>query len=282
MVLAIDNIEKDPQWSNDERLASLESLIWSNQGYQMYGTALVPGGAADAKYPCAIICHGFPGFASMFDIAQNLRRTGLVTIDFSYRGNWGSQGNYTFSGLIDDVVCVAEWAHSEEAAAQYHIDRDNIFLIGHSMGGFSSINATRRLPWIKGTAVMSPYDLPYWPEHGLDDDMRALVDSALYCLHIESPEALYADIDYCVKQGYGISHAFEDLKDRNLYFIGADKDDVAPAETMIEPLWQKLQLHQTTAIQDYDHLVTEHAYNGQRLTVSRMFAAWIDKVLASE
>ena len=234
------------------------------------------------RNPCVIICHGFPGFASTFDIAQNLRRTGLVVISFSYRGSWGSQGNYTFSGAIDDAVCVAEWVHDEKNAAQYHIDRNNIFFIGHSMGGFVSINVTRRIPWLKGTAVMSPYDLPYWPAHGLDAAMHELIDSSLYVLHVESPEAIYRDVEYCCQQGYGIFQAFEDIKDRNLYFIGASQDDVAPAKTMIEPLWNQLSQHQTTAVQDYDTLPTEHAYNDVRLTVSRMFAQWIDKVLQTE
>ena len=77
----------------------------------MYGTALIPGGEKEQVYPCVILCHGFPGFASTFDIAQNLRRTGLVVISFSYRGNWGCLGNYTFSGAFDYAVCVDLWAN---------------------------------------------------------------------------------------------------------------------------------------------------------------------------
>ena len=56
-------------------------------------------------------------------------------------------------------------------------------------------------------------------------------------------------------------------------------DDVAPAKTMIEPLWAQLENHETAAIQNYDTLPTEHAYDNVRLTTSRMIAQWIDKVL---
>lgn len=220
MALVIDKIVEDSLNCKQERPASLESLVFSIDGYQVYGTALIPGGEKEQVYPCVILCHGFPGFASTFDIAQNLRRTGLVVISFSYRGNWGSQGNYTFSGAIDDAVRVAEWAHDEKNAVRYHIDRNNIFFVGHSMGGFVSINATRRLPWVRGTAVMSPYDLPYWPQHGLAAPMRELIDSSLYVLHVESPEALYEDVEHCCRQKYGIWQAFEDIKDRNLYLSG--------------------------------------------------------------
>ena len=126
---------------------------------------------------------------------------------------------------------------------------------------------------------MSPYDLPYWPQHGQTEPMKELIDSSLYVLHVESPEALYQDVEYCCQQGYGISQAFEEVKDRNLYFIGASRDDVAPAKTMIEPLWTQLENHETAAIQNYDTLPTEHAYDNVRLTTSRMIAQWIDKVL---
>lgn len=238
MKLQIGNIRKDPAWEGEERSASLESMIFSNGGSQMYGTVLIPAGKKDQTYPCVILLHGFPGFAATFDIAQSLRRTGVVVISFFYRGSWGSQGQYTFSGAVDDAVCVAEWAHREEVAAQYHIDRNNIFFVGHSMGGFVSINATRRLPWIRGTAVMSPYDLPYGPLHQESETMKQVIDENLYALHIESPAA-----------------------------------------KMIEPLWNQLQQHTTNALQVYDILNTNHAYDDKRVTVSELFAKWIEKVL---
>lgn len=279
MKLQIENIKNAPQWEKEERSASLESLTFLSGGSQMYGTVLIPGGKKDQTYPCVVLLHGFPGFAATFDIAQSLRRTGIVVISFFYRGSWGSQGKYTFSGAVDDAVCVAEWAHREDIAAQYHIDRNNIFFVGHSMGGFVSINATRRLPWIRGTAVMSPYDLPYWPQHQEIEPMKQVVDENLYALHIESPAAIYQNIDYCCQNGYGIFQAYEDLKDRNLYFIGASQDDVAPAAKMIEPLWNQLQQHTTEALQAYDTLNTNHAYDDKRVTVSELFAKWIEDVL---
>lgn len=279
MKLHIENINKDPQWEQEERSATIESLVFSNHGSQMYGTALIPGGKQDQVYPCVVLLHGFPGFAATFDIAQSLRRAGMVVISFFYRGSWGSQGNYTFSGAVDDAVCVAEWAHRDDVAAKYHIDKDAIFFVGHSMGGFVSINATRRLPWIRGTAVMSPYDLPYWPLHQEIEPMKQVIDENLYALHIESPKAIQQNINYCCQHQYGIFQAYEDLKDRNLYFIGATQDDVAPADKMIEPLWNQLQHHQTTALQTYDTLNTGHSYDDKRLTVSEMFATWIEKVL---
>ena len=100
MALVIDNIVEDSLNCKQERPASLESLVFSIDGYQVYGTALIPSGEKEQVYPCVILCHGFPGFASTFDIAQNLRRTGLVVISFSYRGNWAVRGIIRFPGPL--------------------------------------------------------------------------------------------------------------------------------------------------------------------------------------
>ncbi len=80
-------------------------------------------------------------------------------------------------------------------------------------------------------------------------------------------------------EGYGIAQAYDDLKDRNLYFVGATRDTIAPAELMIEPLWQQLASHQTAANQQYDMVETSHGFDEKRLTVSRLFGQWIADVL---
>ena len=44
MALVIDKIVEDSLNCKQERPASLESLVFSIDGYQVYGTALIPGG----------------------------------------------------------------------------------------------------------------------------------------------------------------------------------------------------------------------------------------------
>lgn len=279
MSLDLQYISQDPQHL-PERPASTEGFSLENHGESIFGTVLIPGGAAVDVYPGIVLLHGFPGYTSTFDLAQNLRRAGLVVVSPYYRGCWGSGGRYTFSGAIDDAVRTASWMHEESTAKTYHVDRDKLFFIGHSMGGFISVNATRRLPWIKGTAVMSPYDLAGRAEAG-DAALDQLIRESVPVMNVESAEALAADAKMCAKKGWAISDAFEDVKDRNLYFIGASQDDIAPAEQMIEPLWNQLTAHETKALQNYDTLPAGHGYDDRRLTVSAMFAAWIQRVLYS-
>lgn len=98
MALVIDKIVEDSLNCKQERPASLESLVFSIDGYQVYGTALIPSGEKEQVYPCVILCHGFPGFASTFDIAQNLRRTGLVVIIFPIAETGEVRGIILFPG----------------------------------------------------------------------------------------------------------------------------------------------------------------------------------------
>ncbi len=278
-MLHIDNIAEDPVCRPGDRPASLEELVVASGCADVYGTVLIPGGAPEETYPCAIVLHGFPGHASTFDIAQNLRRTGLVVVHFSYRGCWGSQGTYSFSGAIQDAVQVAQYLRQCDVAQTYHINPRHIFLIGHSMGGFVAVNTARRLPWIQGIALISPYDMPGFIERRQERLLYQLIDASLYVLHVGYPGALYDDAHHCYEAGYGISHAGEDLKDRNLYFIGAARDDIAPACEMIKPLWQQLCRQPTQAVRQFDQIDADHAYNDKRLTVSRMLAQWIQRVL---
>ena len=70
-----------------------------------------------------------------------------------------SEGNFLFTNLKDDLIAIAKWAHNPAIADQYDIDTENIFLVGHSMGGQTVLNAAKDLPFIKGVAAMAAYDI---------------------------------------------------------------------------------------------------------------------------
>lgn len=279
----VDYVGKDPEY--EEEKPWFDELCVESNRNKIYGTILVPGrqrnDAIDTR-ACAILLHGYPGHTVTFDIGQALRRTGIVAVNFSYRGCWGSKGNYTISGLIEDAINVARWIRQPEIAEKYRIDINNIFFIGHSMGGFTAINAGRKLPWIKGIAAMSPYDVPWFIENNQESRLKELIDSGLYVLNVENNNVLFNESKKCTTLGYGISHAYNDLKNRNLLFIGAKRDNIAPAKDMIEPLWNQLLTYKSNAIQKYITIDADHPYNDKRITVSELFATWIKKVAENQ
>ncbi|MEA4965311.1 MAG: alpha/beta hydrolase [Oscillospiraceae bacterium] len=277
MNLHPENLFKDPDYREPEEFPNCDALDIMSHGCHLYGYTMLPGGKAGEKRPLVLMLHGFPGHTTNHDLAQALRRMGCVVVNPFYRGAWGSEGYYTFSGLIEDAVTVAEWARSKEIAEKYHIDTENIFLAGHSMGGFTCINTLRRLPWIRGGVCMAPYDMPWFFEHGQEETFRALLTDGS-CLRQETPTSMYEDAVQCY-QGLGFSQAYEDLKNRNLYFIGAKKDCLALPCDMIEPLWKKLSAHHTDANQRYDLIDSDHSFSDRRITMCTQVGDWIAAVV---
>ena len=117
-------------------------------GCHLYGYMLTPDKRIQGPYPTVIMSHGFPGYTTNNDLEHALMRMGCVVIHMNHRGAWGSEGNYLFTNLKDDLIAIAKWAHNPAIADQYDIDRDNIFLVGHSMGGQTVLNAAKDISFI--------------------------------------------------------------------------------------------------------------------------------------
>jgi pimeloyl-ACP methyl ester carboxylesterase len=90
-------------------------------------------------HPTAVLLHGFPGNERNLDVAQAVRRAGWNVVFFHYRGAWGSEGDFSFTHVLEDVVAVVGWTQAPEVATRMRIDPTRIALIGHSMGGFAAL-----------------------------------------------------------------------------------------------------------------------------------------------
>lgn len=273
MNLHPENLFQDRKFEEGDIFPDCYALDVVSHGCHLYGYTMTPGGKPGEKHPLVIVLHGFPGHTTNHDLDQALRRMGCVVMNPFYRGAWGSEGYYTFSGLIEDVEVIANWARSEEIVERYSIDVNNIFLAGHSMGGFTTINTLRRIPWIKAGVCMAPYDMPWFFENDEVQSFRDLLPEGA-CLKQENPTSLFENAQACYKE-LAFSQAFDDLKDRNLYFIGGKKDFLAPPATMIEPLYNRLKAHETTAVQKYDLLDSDHSFSDMRITMCTMVGKWI-------
>jgi len=273
MKLYPENLAMDRKFDDGDIFPGCDALEVVSHGCRLFGYTMTPGGKPGEKHPLVIMLHGFPGHTTNHDVAQALRRMGCVVMNPFYRGAWGSEGYYTFNGLIEDVEVIANWARGDEIAEKYSIDVNNIFLVGHSMGGFTTINALRRIPWIKAGVCLAPYDMPWFFEN---DEVQSFIDLLPEgsCLKQESPTSLFENAQACYKE-LAFSQAFEDLKDRNLYFIGGAKDFLAPPATMIEPLFNKLKAHETAAVQKYDLLDSDHSFSDMRITMYTMVGQWL-------
>ena len=134
------------------------SIPYPSGGVKVNG--LLMTGAGREPSPLVVLLHGFPGTERNLDVAQALRMAGCHVAFFHYRGAWGSPGTFSFSHVLEDPCSVIDYLKSPEVAVQYRIDTDNIFVVGHSMGGFAALDAA--LAVTADTVAMStPHEIDY-------------------------------------------------------------------------------------------------------------------------
>ncbi|HLX93797.1 MAG TPA: alpha/beta fold hydrolase [Puia sp.] len=109
------------------------------------------------KHPTLLLLHGYPGNERNLDLAQVVRSHGWNVIYFDYRGSWGSQGKFSFTNCVEDVVNVYAFCKKYEDSLK--IDTSDIVLFGHSMGGWVCLKALQKLPSIKKGFALSSWNI---------------------------------------------------------------------------------------------------------------------------
>ena len=78
-------------------------------------------------------------------------------------------------------------------ANDYQIDRDRIYLVGHSMGGQTVLNATRRLPFVKATVAAATFNLAKLFRMGREEEFQTEILPMGQILRTEEKDALLKD-----------------------------------------------------------------------------------------
>ena len=128
-----------------------------NGEQRLFGIAYLPGGRG--PHPCILLLHGFPGNEKNLDLAQMLRRAGCTVVQFHYRGCWGSDGEYSFEHVLEDVRSVVTLLRTPEWRERLRIDPERFVLMGHSLGGFASLMTGASVPEIRAVCSIAGYDL---------------------------------------------------------------------------------------------------------------------------
>src|SRR4051794_24837023 len=107
-----------------------QQLLIPSGGVGLNALLFQAGGAG--PHPTVILMHGLPGNERNLDLAQAIRRCGWDVLTFTYRGAWGSPGDFSIASSMDDAVAALAFASAE--GAKLGIDTRHIVLAGHSMG----------------------------------------------------------------------------------------------------------------------------------------------------
>lgn len=122
---------------------------------------------AEPLPPTLVLCHGYPSDAlgaaatgrSYPALADTIANEGWRVLTFTFRGCGVSDGDFSLSGWLDDLLAVAEQARELG-------DTRGVWLAGFGTGGALCIAAAARRPEVRGVAVMgAPADFTDWANH---------------------------------------------------------------------------------------------------------------------
>ncbi|WP_139792212.1 alpha/beta hydrolase family protein [Henriciella litoralis] len=228
----------DPKSYNSDPIAidadfppSLVELNFESNGDRLNGLAYLANG--EGPHPTVVLLHGYPGNEKNLDLAQALRADGFNVFFFHYRGAWGSEGLFSFTNVIEDVAAATDYLRAN--AETYRTDPDNIILVGHSMGGFASLEAAARDDRINCTAGLAPANfgaiaavLNASPEQAAG---FAAYSDTLQMLAGWSGEKANAELA-ANQQAFDTRLLAPQLSGKSVLLIAGDKDTSVPPETI--------------------------------------------------
>lgn len=148
------------------------------------------------------------------------------------------------------------------------------------MGANSALNAGRKIEWLRGIIMLTPYDPTRYLNRSKESYFRSLLEEGKI-LQSDGIDAIYEDV---VVNQNEISHpkAFEQIKDKNILIVAAKYDSVSPVNEMVLPLWNQLEEHRgkTNTVQKMTEVPTEHGLLGRRINVIKEIAEFINTVLS--
>ena len=224
---------EDPEYLNESNLPNYGSLDFVSNGSHIYGEIMWPSADFDKPHPCVIMLHGY----------------------------------------VEDAYNLALYAHSEDFAKKYDVDINNIFLLGHSMGGNSALNAGKKLDFLRGIIMLAPYDPTVLLSGSKETYLESLLNEGKI-LQSDGLDAIYDDI-VANQDSLKFENSFERVKDKNLLILAAKYDSVSINEKMIAPLWKKLSERRSLGNQRLIEYPAEHGLLGRRISVIRDIAYFL-------
>lgn len=255
--------------------AQAVALRIDSHGSQIFGRLMLPARmSTDERTPVALLLHGYPGWEKNLDVAYALCRAGVACAYFSYRGVWGSHGNYSFTHILEDVNTLL--AHLRENAETYAIDPAHIYLVGHSLGGFAALLTAAGGADLRGVIMIAPCDLGQLCLDNSDIYRQLMERQTAGYFRLSAPDALEKEaVQYA--EEWRFLHAAAQLSPRlPIHLIGAAKDEITPPEVNIFPLYRHLEeLGHSTSYREIDD---GHNFVSHRITLIRMVFDLIEQM----
>lgn len=219
-------------------------------------------------HPTVILFHGIPGCEQNLDIAQDLRSAGFHVMTFHYSGSWGSGGDYSISNDLDDANTILDYVLNDKT---YNFDKDRIYAVGHSLGGFVCAKISEERKEIKAASLLMPCNIGriFNIENANPKVAKAIKDvldeSADWLTNVK-PDQLYKEaIEH--RDEFSIETNAKKLINKPLLIITGSLDDCCPKEYHAKPLIDAIELAGGNKVKDISYQ-TDHSFSDYRKTIS--------------
>lgn len=271
----LDYITKENPWGKKAFPPDLQAEILQGKRGRLLVTIYRTGG--EGVHPTILLNNGFPGIEKNFDLAQALRRVGFHVIAYQYSGSWGSDGDYSYANDLEDGETLVEFIETNES---YGFDRENLFMVGHSVGGFVTAHLLARHPNWKGGVLLTPCDLGGVVSFPEETEAKKLLmeifTTGPLWLNGTSPEALFKEVSGHQAE-YRLASLVKKLADRPVFCLGAAQDESCPPEAHCLP-WVE-ELNRIGGNIRYETLDTDHSFSDVRLAMIGKVAAFLAELV---
>jgi len=267
-----DPVSMDPPHLDVAYPPDFAELLIPSHDVMLTGFILVANGRG--PHPTVLLLHGFPGNEKNLDLAQSLRRAGYNVLLFHYRGAWGSQGDYTIAGQVDDVVAVLDYVRKEAQALR--VDTGRLSVIGHSMGGFTALRAAaahKEINCVVGLAAAN-----FGEDAGLGgeqekQELAAYADQLFMLANYNGAKAL-AEIQ-ANAAAFDVRNQAGSFAGRSVLLITGNEDTAVPpkVQSLIAAAFEEVPDINLTS----EFIPGDHAFSASRIRLQRIVIEWMDR-----
>ena len=244
-----------------------QQLLIPSHGVGMNALLFVASGKG--PHPTVILMHGLPGNERNLDLAQAIRRAGWDVLTFTYRGAWGSPGDFSISNAMEDTAAALEFARSADGA-KFGIDGRNIVLAGHSMGGATAEMTASTATGLDGLILIDPWNIAGGNSKGARtrDQLIQGFDDFGNSLHGATRESV-ADDAIAHQAHWDLAVAARRLSGLPVLMLGA-RYGIGEHDRPVTNALQSAGAKVTAIMMDTDHSFSDH-----RIALSKAVVGWL-------
>ena len=250
-----------------------QQLLIPSHGLGMNALLFVASGKG--PHHTVILMHGLPGNERNLDLAQAIRRAGWDVLTFTYRGAWGSPGEFSISNAMEDARSALDFARSD-AGAKLGIDPRHIVLAGHSMGGSTAAMAAASATGLDGLILIDAWNIAYGTSKGAVSraELVTSFDDFGNSLHGATPESV-ADEIIAKRLAWDLRTVAPRLARLPILTVTA-KYGAADENRPTTAALRKVGNRRVTAIE----INSDHPFADHRIALAQAVVDWLDRLPA--